>query len=228
MLFGAAGIDGATRYAELLASVGVERGLVGPHEGPRVWERHLLNSAVIHEAIPGGAVVVDIGSGAGLPGIPLALARPDLTVHLVEPMMRRTAWLTGVVTELRLSDRVTVHRGRAEDLRPLEADVVVSRAVAPLQKLLPWCARWCRRGGHVIALKGEQAAAELANVADNVSAWGLSDVHVARFGAGVVSPPTMAVMATRIMDQLHERRPEIGPARGSRRERTGHASRHRP
>jgi 16S rRNA (guanine527-N7)-methyltransferase len=149
----------AIRYAELLAGPGVERGLLGPREPSRLWERHLLNSAAIAELLPSGARIVDVGSGAGLPGVPLALARPDLRVTLVEPMLRRVEFLREVVDELGLS--VDVVRGRAED-RPVRervggADAVASRALAPLDKLTRWCLPLVRAGGELLAIKGEGA-----------------------------------------------------------------------
>ena len=128
----------AERYAELLATEGVVRGLIGPREAPRLWERHLLNSAVLAEAIPDGVTVCDIGTGAGLPGLVLAIARPDLTITLVEPLLRRTTFLVEVVDELGLAS-VEVVRGRAEALHGARTfDVVTSRAVAPLERLLGW------------------------------------------------------------------------------------------
>src|SRR3954449_533182 len=128
----------AERYAELLATDGVVRGLIGPREAPRLWERHLLNCAVVAEMIPYGASVLDVGSGAGLPGIVLAVARPDLSVTLVEPLARRTTFLTEAVDTLGLGTTVTVVRARAEEaLRngTPTADVVTARAVAPLDRL---------------------------------------------------------------------------------------------
>ena len=139
----------ARRFAEHLAGSGVERGLIGPREAPRVWERHVLNCAVVAELMPEGARVVDVGSGAGLPGIPLALARPDLHVVLLEPLARRVDWLREVVADLALP--VEVQRGRAEDAdvrrRWEGADVVTARAVAPLHRLAGWCLPLLRIGG---------------------------------------------------------------------------------
>jgi 16S rRNA (guanine527-N7)-methyltransferase len=139
--------------------------LIGPRELPRLWERHLLNSAAIASLVPAGARVVDVGSGAGLPGIPLALARPDLTVTLLEPLARRVAFLTECVDRLGL-ERVTVVRGRAEEgpvRRELGgADVVTARAVAPLDRLAGWCLPLLRPGGLLLAMKGSTAAEELA------------------------------------------------------------------
>ncbi len=129
----------AERYAELLATEGVVRGLIGPREAPRLWERHLLNCAVLAELLPEGATVCDIGSGAGLPGLVVAIARPDLRVTLVEPLLRRTTFLDEVVDELGLAGSVEVVRGRAEELHGARTfDVVTSRAVAPLERLLAW------------------------------------------------------------------------------------------
>src|SRR5882757_1755602 len=149
----------AVQFAELLAAVGIERGLIGPREVDRLWDRHLLNSAVVGEYLPHGARVVDVGSGAGLPGIPLCLARPDLDVTMLEPMARRVAWLNEVVDTLSLSARVV--RGRAEEPAIKQqlagADVVTARAVAPLARLWTWSAPLLRQGGRLVALKGESA-----------------------------------------------------------------------
>lgn len=190
-------LPSAERYAELLVTSGIERGLLGPREAERVWERHLLNCAVIEELIPRDAVVVDIGSGAGLPGIPLALARPDLQVQLVEPLLRRTTWLDEVVEELALSSTVTVVRARAEEVAPGLADVVTSRAVAPLSGLLPLSARLLRPGGAVVAIKGRSAADELAGVARRCARWKLTDARVAGCGHAVLDEPTTVVTARR-------------------------------
>ena len=146
----------ARRYADLLAGPGVERGLLGPREVERLWERHLLNSAAVAELIEPDAFVVDIGSGAGLPGIPVAIARPDLRVVLVEPMLRRTEFLNEAIAALGLP--VEVVRGRAEEAgvraKLAGADVVTSRAVAPLDKLARWSMPLLRIGGRMLALKG--------------------------------------------------------------------------
>ncbi|MGF1645693.1 MAG: 16S rRNA (guanine(527)-N(7))-methyltransferase RsmG [Kineosporiaceae bacterium] len=186
----------ALRYAELLRGPGVARGVIGPREAARVWERHVLNSAAVHSACPPGSQVVDLGSGAGLPGIPLALARADLRVTLLEPLARRVAWLEEIVDLLDLRTRVRVVRGRAET-EDVSGDVVVSRAVAPLDRLLPWSARLARRGGSVVALKGSTAESELSDVRDRLVGWGLERAHVARFGEGLLTDPTTAVVADR-------------------------------
>src|SRR4051812_4419679 len=168
----------AIRYAGLLITDGVVRGLIGPHEAPRIWDRHLLNCAAMGELIPQDARVVDVGSGAGLPGMVLAVARPDISVVLVEPLARRTAFLSEAVAQLGL-DRITVVRGRAEELVPsrghpgLEsADVVTARAVAPLDRLTAWCLPLAAEGGRMLALKGESAVEEVATHAALVARLG--------------------------------------------------------
>ncbi|WP_225752576.1 16S rRNA (guanine(527)-N(7))-methyltransferase RsmG [Actinotalea sp. Marseille-Q4924] len=149
------------RYARMLADQGVVRGLVGPREVPRLWERHLLNSAAVAPFLPDSGTVVDLGSGAGLPGVVLACLRPDLHVVLVEPMLRRCVWLEEVAGALELSE-VEVRRGRAEELTgQLSGDVVTARAVAPLDRLAGWALPLCRVGGSLLALKGERAQDEL-------------------------------------------------------------------
>jgi 16S rRNA (guanine527-N7)-methyltransferase len=149
------------RYAELLAGPGVVRGLLGPREAAVIWSRHILNCAAVAALVPERAEVLDLGSGAGLPGLPLALARPDLTVTLVEPMARRCAFLTEVLAELGLR-HVSVRRARAEELTgPPTADVVVARALAPLHRLIRLGLPLLRPAGTLLAIKGENAAEEL-------------------------------------------------------------------
>ncbi|HEY5484158.1 MAG TPA: 16S rRNA (guanine(527)-N(7))-methyltransferase RsmG [Propionibacteriaceae bacterium] len=148
-------------YVSVLATRGVEWGLIGPREVPRLWERHVLNSVAIAGLIGSGVTVVDVGSGAGLPGIPLAVLRPDLDVVLLEPLLRRADFLTQTVDELGLGDRVRVVRGRAEEHRHTY-DVATCRAVAPLGRLLGWTSRLFLPNGELLALKGASAADEVA------------------------------------------------------------------
>lgn len=189
----------AKRYVALLTEHGVTRGLIGPREVDRLWDRHVLNSAVIAELVPESATVIDVGSGAGLPGVPLAIARPDLRVTLLEPMARRVAWLTEVVDELAID--VEVVRGRAEEpdvRRDIGgADVVTARAVAPLAKLAGWCLPLTRPGGVVMALKGESANEELARDADAVRRAGGVEQSVVTVGTGVLPVPTTVVLVHR-------------------------------
>ena len=194
-----------TEFATLLADVGVTRGLIGPREVPRLWERHLLNCAVV--AKPGvglidpGVRVADVGSGAGLPGLVWAIVRPDITVVLIEPLLRRSVFLAEATAELALSDRVHVLRGRAEDVTrdPLwqPAQVVTARAVAPLERLLGWTVPLLAPGGRLVALKGSSARAELAEGSAQAKAMGLVDLDVREFGAGVVDPPTTVITGVR-------------------------------
>lgn len=167
-------------YVDWLAGAGLERGLMGPRERPRLWDRHVLNCAAAQSGIAEGETVVDIGSGAGLPGIPLALARPDLTITLVEPLLRRATFLSEVIDDLGID--VTVVRGRAEEKAVRGevggADVVTSRAVAPLAKLAGWSAPLLRSGGRMVALKGASAAEEVDRDQKALARLGFSDVHV--------------------------------------------------
>lgn len=172
-----AGADELPAYAELLADVGTARGLIGPRESERLWSRHLANCAVVADLCPGQARVVDVGSGAGLPGLALAIVRPDLRLLLVEPLLRRTVFLQEVVDELGLGERVSVHRGRAEDLARTAGaaglgDVVTARAVAPLERLVGWCLSLVPIGGALLALKGESAAQEARTAAAAIAAAG--------------------------------------------------------
>lgn len=188
----------ALAYAGWLAGPGTERGLIGPREVDRLWERHLLNCAVVGEAVPEGVSVADLGSGAGLPGIPLALARPDLAVTLVEPLLRRATFLTEVVGALGLS-RVEVVRSRGEELHGRRHfDVVTSRAVAPLERLLGWSAPLVAAGGAVVAMKGTSAAEEVATVLGApglLSRLGVGTPEVLQVGADVLSQPATVVRA---------------------------------
>lgn len=189
----------AQRYTVHLVGSGVERGLLGPREADRVWERHVLNCAVVAELLPDGARTVDIGSGAGLPGIPLALARPDLSVVLVEPLARRVDWLREVVEDLGLP--VTVERGRAEEpgvrARWEGADVVTARAVAPLARLAGWALPLLRPGGTLLALKGASADTEVGRDAPAVRRLGGGEPRIVRCGSRLVDPPSTVVVVER-------------------------------
>jgi 16S rRNA (guanine527-N7)-methyltransferase len=190
----------ARRYAEHLATSGVERGLIGPREAPRIWERHVLNCAVVAGLVPDGARLVDVGSGAGLPGIPLALARPDTRVVLVEPLARRVDWLREVIVDLGVA--VEVERGRAEEdvvrRRWEGADVVTSRAVAPLARLAGWCLPLLRPGGQMLAVKGAAVADEVERDAAAVRRLGGGIPRIERCGMGIIDPPSTVVVVERL------------------------------
>lgn len=189
----------AQGYHDVLASDGVLLGLIGPREVPRLWDRHILNCAVIGEVIEKGETVIDIGSGAGLPGIPLAIARSDLVVTLIEPLLRRSEFLARVVADLGLD--VTVVRGRAEEKAVREqvdvADVVTSRAVAPLERLAKWSAPLVRPGGRMIAIKGSTAQDEIDRDTDVVGRSGISGLRVAQCGSSILEVPTTVVVGTK-------------------------------
>ncbi|MBD4652935.1 16S rRNA (guanine(527)-N(7))-methyltransferase RsmG [Xanthomonas citri pv. citri] len=161
------------QYVDILASRGVDWGLIGPREIGRLWERHILNSIALESLIPEGCRVADVGSGAGLPGIPLAILRPDLEMILIEPMLRRSNFLTEAIDELGLDDRVSVVRGRAEDA-DLHVDVVVSRAVAKLATLINWTADLIVDSGSLLALKGQSADDEVVKAKKELSKRRLS------------------------------------------------------
>lgn len=193
-------IDLAERYARALATDGIDRGLIGPREVPKIWERHILNSAVLGEAVPENARVIDVGSGAGLPGIPLAIARPDLHVDLLEPLLRRTTFLQETVGALGLS--CVVHRGRAEDSNVVKAiggaDVATSRAVAPLGKLTGWSLPLVRVGGAMIAIKGASVHDEIKRDAKAVKRAGGAHPRVKPIGEGTLTESTSVVIVERI------------------------------
>jgi 16S rRNA (guanine527-N7)-methyltransferase len=186
----------AEEYARLLAGPGVARGLLGPHEIPRLWDRHLLNSAAIAELVPRPGSLIDLGSGAGLPGIVLALLLPDVTVTLLEPMQRRVTFLTECVAALGLPN-ATVLRGRAEDVAgELAADTVTARAVAPLARLAPLALGLVKPGGIVLAVKGAGAEREVATARRVLRRLGVAEVAVVRAGSGKVDPAATVVMLT--------------------------------
>jgi 16S rRNA (guanine527-N7)-methyltransferase len=212
-------LDVARRYVDALATDGVLRGLIGPREPARLWTRHVLNSAAAASLIDAGASVVDIGSGAGLPGIPLAIARGDLSVTLVEPLERRVTFLLEVIDALGLS-WCRVVRGRADEVVADcgGADVVTSRAVAPLHRLAAWSAPLARDGGVVLALKGASAAEELQRDRSAVTAAGLVDPEVIEINGGVGDgvDTTYVIRARRIGSPMRGR---TGRATGRRARR---------
>ena len=197
-MFGSA-LGLAVRYAQLLAGPGVERGLIGPRETARLWDRHLMNCGALAELVPhptAGRSVIDLGSGAGLPGIVLAMLLPDAEIVLLEPMARRVAFLEECVRVLGLGN-AAVRRARAEDAAgELVADVVTARAVAPLERLAGLALGLVRPGGLVLAMKGAGAAEEVARACPVLRRLGARDVAVVHAGSGKVSPPPTVVRFT--------------------------------
>lgn len=192
MVFGQA-TGTACRYASLLAERGTSRGLLGPREIPRLWDRHILNCAAIAELVPPRCELVDIGSGAGLPGIVLAILLPGVRVVLLEPMLRRTVFLSECVSELGLGN-VTVCRGRAEEMAGvLRADVATARAVAPLGRLAELATGVVRPGGLVLAMKGQEAVAELAGADAALRGLGVRGAEIVTAGHGIVEPPATVI-----------------------------------
>ena len=212
-VFGGA-LDQARRYAELLATDGVTRGLIGPRETERLWDRHLLNCAVVSELLPERGVLVDIGSGAGLPGVVLAMLRPSLRVILLEPLLRRSVFLEECVAELALSN-ATVLRARAEDKAAahIEADIATARAVAPLDRLAGWAVRLLRPGGQLLAIKGQSADEEITAAQPVLSRLGVRSAEVLQAGHGRV---VMATTVVRVVMGGHGRE-ERAVAQRSRR-----------
>ena len=186
----------AEQFAAILADTGVSHGLIGPREVPILWDRHILNCAVAHEAFPPGCVVVDVGSGAGLPGLALAIVRPDLHLHLVEPMLRRTTWLSATIEELGL-DNCTVHRGRAEELDGvLSTPFATARAVARIDKLARWTFPLLQDGGTLVALKGGSAAEELDAEQKALRKLGMTQARIVEYGADLLPVPTTTLQVT--------------------------------
>lgn len=182
----------ARRFARLLATDGVKRGLIGPREVARLWDRHLLNCAVLEIGIPTDSRVCDVGSGAGLPGIVISLVRPDLNVVLLEPLLRRWTFLSEVIESLDLGGRVWAVRERAEEHEG-RYDVVTARAVAPMLRLLNLCLPLCLPGGTVLAMKGQRAEAELEAAVPELRRRHVASWSVERYGGDVVEPPTTVV-----------------------------------
>lgn len=194
VMFGAR-LELAQAFTENLIVHGEEYGLIGPLELPRIWSRHILNCGIVAPLIKPG-LVGDIGSGAGLPGLVLAIARPDAEFVLVEPMERRTNWLNEQVAELGLSN-ITVVRARAEDARQTPAfDQVTARAVSAFSKLIPMCSPLVRAGGELILMKGANAVAEVEAAEKAIRKFRLSDIEVLELGAGLLSETTRVIRAT--------------------------------
>ena len=183
----------AAAFADLLATEATVRGLIGPREVPRLWDRHLLNCALVTDLIEDGSTVVDIGSGAGLPGLVMAIRRPDLAVTLVEPLLRRTTFLTEAIESLALSN-VDIVRGRADALHGVRTfDVVTSRAVAPMDRLAGWSLPLVRTGGTFLAMKGSAVQAELASAASAIRAGQGRLDSVVELGDGLLDSPVRIV-----------------------------------
>jgi 16S rRNA (guanine527-N7)-methyltransferase len=183
----------ACAFESLLATEGVTRGLIGPRETSRLWDRHLLNCAVVAELLPAQGLLVDIGSGAGLPGIVLAMLCPGLDVVLVEPMLRRTSFLQECAAALDLAN-VTVTRARAEELAgSVRADVATARAVAPLDRLVGWASGLLRPGGTILAIKGRLAEEEVSAARPVLARLGARSTEILRVGHGRVIPATTVV-----------------------------------
>lgn len=212
------------RYADLLATDGVVRGLIGPREAPRLWDRHLLNCGVLGDVLPQGSRVCDIGSGAGLPGLVLASSRPDLQVTLVEPLLRRTTFLEEVVEVLDL-DNVVVVRGRAEALHGQRRfDVVTSRAVAPLARLLEWSMPLVEPDGALVAMKGSSVSEEVEEAREVLDRLGCAEPEASVLGEGLLERSTIALRVV-WSDPAAVSWP-LAPVSGKRsRDRSGPASR---
>jgi 16S rRNA (guanine527-N7)-methyltransferase len=207
-------LDQARRYAEVLATDGVTRGLIGPRETERLWGRHLLNCGVVAELLPERGELVDVGSGAGLPGIVLAMLRPSLRVILLEPLLRRSIFLSECIDKLELSN-ATVIRARAEDKAAahIRADIATARAVAPLDRLVGWAAPLLRPGGELLAIKGQSAEEELAAAQPVLSRLGVQSAEVLQAGHGRVISATTVV---RVVMGGHGREERAGAQRSRR------------
>lgn len=185
------------RYAYLLSTTGVQRGLLGPGEAPRIWERHILNCGVIAPHVSTAKHLLDVGSGAGLPGIVLAIARQDLKVTLIESQLRRANFLAEVVTDLGL-ENVEICRSRAEDCaKKLAGDVVTARAVAPLGRLVDWCLPLVCSGGRLLAIKGESAQIELHAARQTLRKHKISQARILQCGAEYLNPPVTVIEVTK-------------------------------
>lgn len=187
----------AERYVEHLATSGIERGLIGPREVPRLWGRHVLNCAIMAELMPVGATVADVGSGAGLPGLTLAIARPDLRINLIEPLERRTIWLNEVIEDLELSN-VEVLRARSEQLfDEVSVDIVTARAVSALKNLIGMCMPLANSTGELLALKGRSASEEIAAAEKMLKKYKCAEPEILTVGADVLEEPSTVVRVRR-------------------------------
>lgn len=206
-------------YVTHLCDTGVTHGLVGPREVPRMWERHVLNCAVVHPGIAEGKRVADIGAGAGLPGLVLAIARPDLRMTLVEPLLRRTVWLDRMVEELGL-DNVEVVRARADELWGERSfDVVTSRAVARIGELARWSLPLLEPGGEMFVLKGSSAATERDEDEDILRRLKVVEADVETWGHGIVDPETVTLRLTvdGVAPQLTRKQAGTGPSKAKQK-----------
>ena len=212
----------AERFVAVLADTGITHGLIGPREAPRLWDRHVLNCAVVQEAIPSSGStqrVIDVGSGAGLPGLALAIARPDLELHLVEPLARRTGWLSATVAQLGLTN-VTVHTARAEAMWDrLDAPWVTARAVSRIVQLAEWTLPLLTAGGSLLALKGSRAFGELEESRTALTRLGVVDAGVDACGADLLDEPTLVLRATigEVVDRQRFRSRQSSSAGSARR-----------
>jgi 16S rRNA (guanine527-N7)-methyltransferase len=211
----------AERFVEILADTGTSHGLIGPRETPRLWERHVLNCAVVERVIPTTDTtqqLIDVGSGAGLPGVVLAIARPDLHVHLVEPLARRTTWLSETVTALGL-DNTTVHTARAESLwGQVSAPWVTARAVSNLRQLALWCLPLLEPQGRLLALKGERAATELEEHRASLAALGVVEMSSELVGQELIEPTHLVTLRVgAAVDRVRLAREAPGSAGSARR-----------
>ena len=188
-------IDKARAFAHKLANDSDELGLLGPRELDKLWSRHILNSAVVAETVKVGDLVVDIGSGAGLPGIPMAIALPEANFVLIEPMERRSNWMLEVIEELGLTN-VQVRRARAEEVLDLKFDIVTARAVAALDKLIRLTVHLLKPGGSLIALKGSKAAEEIEVARKLQKKLGIASFEIQICGEKFLAEPTSVVKTT--------------------------------
>jgi 16S rRNA (guanine527-N7)-methyltransferase len=188
-------IDRARAFAQKLANDSDDLGLLGPRELDKLWSRHILNSAVVSETVQPGDHVADVGSGAGLPGIPMAIAMPEAHFVLIEPMERRSNWMLEVIEELGLTN-AEVRRARAEEVTDLKFDIVTARAVAALDKLLRLCVPLLKPGGSLVALKGSKASEEIEAAKKLQKKLGIASFEIQICGEKFLAEPTSVVKST--------------------------------